>query len=258
MITTNCMLLPAISGIGLQREERLIRFIGHSDELKHLLGGALSVKRADFFLAGDPQEGRITEADVKWFDDFFEELGPQALQRLEYKRQMQLQTTYISCWHRLSATSNLVDLANEYCRGTFRCAVTTSVEQVLSSFPIPPIPLVPPMTLEFFPVRYLADESRRLRDALEGAWPHSLHPELEFKRKDFDYEQEARFVLNDPSRPGMDARRFVAIDSKTFITRVYSLDSCSNTQVETVLAGAVWRPTVELCPPDRLLDLCLS
>jgi hypothetical protein len=68
------MFRVAIGGTGLQGDERLVRFIGHPDELTALLAGGLSLRKARDF--GDTLEAAGTEADDRWISDFF---GSQAI-----------------------------------------------------------------------------------------------------------------------------------------------------------------------------------
>jgi hypothetical protein len=69
MITTKCIFSPAIGGTGLQEDERLIRFIGHPDELSALLNGGLSLTKAGYF--PDNREAAGTAADDQWITTFF-------------------------------------------------------------------------------------------------------------------------------------------------------------------------------------------
>ena len=104
------------------------------------------------------------------------------------------------------------------------------------------------MWLEFFPVRYLEDENCRLQDVLQGEFPRSGYPELEFKRNNFQHEKEARFVLHDHSatieplgahgllvvaRP---KRFYAAFDPNKFIEAIYPLNDVTSVEVNNLLA----------------------
>lgn len=265
MLPITYIFMPALGGTGLQGDERLIRFIGHPDELSSLLKGGLSLTQAITF--DDKLEAVWTDADDQWISTFFGKRADWERSRIVEKRKAMLATAYLSCWHRLSGVSDLQQLAKKYTPDDFCCAVTTSVERVLSSIIVR---AGATMWLEFFPVRYLEDENRRLQEVLQGEFPRSGYPELEFKRADkYRGEKEARFVMHDHSAtmgfPGAAALLaidrpkwlYAAIDPKEFIESIYPLNKFSGNKVDTFLADYDYRCTVTCCTPTQLQALCL-
>lgn len=265
------MLRESFGGTGLKSDERLVRFIGHPDELKALLAGGLSLTQARGFLAGakgDKQEAERTEADYRWISDFYGSIAELMRKRLNKNREAVLATAYVSCWHRLSKDSDLVRLAKEYTPNDFKCAVTTSIDRVrLSTFTQEGLT----MWLDLFKIRYLPDEDRRLQEVLEGEFPSCGYPTSEFKRANkHDHEQEARFVMHDFSAtlvyPGAQAllaverpeREYAAIDTEAFIECIYPLNEYSIEQVDILLSATLYRPVVIPCAPEKLLGLCLG
>lgn len=253
---------PAIGGTGLQEDERLIRFIGHTDELYALLRGGLSLTKARDFK--DTLEAAGTEADDQWITSFFGSQANWRRKRFEENRQTILATSYISCWHRLSADSNLLRLAEEYLQHQdFKCAIITSVKSILSSIYLPD---GTGLHLDLFPVRYLKGESLTLEQELQGEFHRCGYPALEFKRLKYSYEREARFVLHDYSAtllwPELHRKlaidgpkwKYASINPATFIENIYLFDDVSKNHSDALVSGLSYQPTVKLCTSTQLMD----
>ena len=267
---SKCIFFPSIGGTGLSENERLIRFIGHPDELKALLNGGLSLTRAGEF--PDKQEAARTAADDQWVTNFFGSPSDFKRRQIEAQRQAILASAYVSCWHRLSQDSDLPKLAEEY-TGCFSCAVTTSIRRVQSSIPAPDMTSNPDGTVNFlnlFNVRYIESESNTLEDELAGEMPRCGYPELEFKRAKHVYQNEARFVMHDwsattidfgiPRLPAIDRPKYcyAAIDPNTFIENIYPLNESSSIQAKSHLTELNYQPCITLCTAIELKDLCLT
>ena len=266
--TEKCMLREAFGGTRLQDDDRLIRFIGHPGELEALLAGGLSLTQARDFVGKDPLEAAGTEADDRCISDFYGQLADLKLKHDRKKCDAVLDTAYVSCWHRLSKDLDLERNAKERASGGFHCAVTTSIKCVHSSIPSPDGFT---MWLDLFKIRYLADESRRLQEVLEGEFSSGGYPTLEFKRAKWDYQKEARFVMHDftaslvhhpvaQSLPAVDGSkwRYAAIDPEAFIECIYPLNDFSDAQVSELLSATRYRLVVIRCAPEKLRALCLG
>ena len=111
---------------------------------------------------------------------------------------------------------------------------------------------------DVLPVRYLPGEDSRLRDARNGEAERCWWPALEFKRPEFEWEAEARFVLVDHAditgsgatntlrRTARPPRRFVAVRSDTFVEAIIPLDAESHRcRPARPLAGRSIMPPLE-------------
>lgn len=236
----------AIGGLGLSPDEHLIRFIGHPDELRGILLGSLSLSQALGF--PDRLEAARTEADRRWTEQFYGQSSGYRLAQQQTRRDAILATAFVSCWHRLTLTSDIERLAVEYLTSCFKCVVRTTVMRIRQSLPPPD---GAPYWLDVFPVTYIDDESRRLEDVLDGQYPFCAYPELQFKRKfRFGHEQEARFVMHDwsavTSFPGPGnmllrehpKRRYQRIEPAIFLAAVYVLNDCTREEAKVILADS--------------------
>lgn len=252
-----------VGGTSFGPTEKLIRFIGHFDELKALFDGGLSLTKVNCMK--DKREGTRTEADLKWSKEFYGSLAPIQLKRLREEHQRIISTAYISCWHRLTGKSDLIKLENEYVPNDFKCVIATSVGSIYNSFSAPDGKC---LYLEFLPVRYI-DENKRLSDELENDSPRSIYPSLEFKRKCFEYENEARLILHDglatltQNTPQIICSadspkwQYVGINPITFIEGIYPFNNSTFNQV-TNLVKSSFKPIVTLSNSNSLLNTCLS
>jgi hypothetical protein len=246
----------AIGGLGFSPDEHLIRFIGHPDELRSILHGRLSLTQALGF--SDRLEAARTEADRRWTEQFFGQSSGYRSAQQQTRREAMLATAYVSCWHRLTLTSDIERLADEYLTSGFKCVVRTTVMRIRQSLPPPD---GTPYYLDVFPVTYIDDESRRLEDVLDGQYPFCAYPELQFKRKaTFGHEQETRFVMHDWSAvmsfPGPGnmllrehpKRRYQRIEPAIFVAAVYALNAYTGEEAKAILDDS--GTAVRLVPTD--------
>lgn len=260
-----CIFKCQLGGLGLQGNERLIRFIGNIDEMKSLVNGAISLTQARKFT--DSLECALTTADYQWWANFYCEIAGPMQEKSSDIREAMLATAYVSCWHRLSIGSDLIRLAEEYTSKDFQCAVTTSIERVFSSMPVSDGTA---MWLDLFNVRYLDDEKIRLQDLWDRDPPRCGYPGLEFKRAKYMYEQEVRFVMHDYSAamvfPGAKsilaldrlARNYAAINQNIFIDAIYVFNDFSFDKLMKIYTGSEFQEKIILCSPSELLDLCIA
>jgi len=245
---------PAVGGTGLHLQERLLRLVGHSAELDALLEGGLSCTQVAQF--PDPLEAAAPEADRDAAVAFWGNRLP-AEHQVTGRRQREIrESTYVSCWHRVSALSSAEKLVGHYAFKKSVCwAVVTSVSRMLGSFHEP---MGLSCYLDVLPVRYLPGEDSRLRDARNGEAERCWWPALEFKRPEFEWEAEARFVLVDHAditgsgatntlrRTARPPRRFVAVRSDTFVEAIIPLDAESHRcRPARPLAGRSIMPPLE-------------
>jgi hypothetical protein len=268
MNAIKCSFPFGIVGRGVEVDESLLRIMTHPLELKALLEGGLSMTQARSF--SDQLEAKQTQGDDLWISAFY---GDQANSRREWfenRRQDELATAYVSCWHRLSASSDLTRLTNEYKSkdSNFQCAVRTSVQSLSGAF-FPPDGT--PLFMEFFAVRYLEDEATSLRDLLDDEPPRSLYPALEFKRNAlYGHEQEARFVMStfeaslvSPGSASLvravrDRWQYAAIDPRHFIEHLYPLNCETKVVVDSLLTGLDYSPGITQCAAKDLKDFAFS
>jgi len=235
-----------IWGCGVPGDARLIRCVGHQEEMHALASGYLSMRQAA--LLSDPLEGRETDADRAWLDTWYGRQNTTGHARFNERIAALKHTTFISCWHQTSYESDIPRLLSEYVPGEFKCVLQGGLSNLHAAFPSGEGAL---QLIDLVAARYLPDETRRRNDILEEGGCTSLAPaEFIFKRAArYSWEKEARFILFDqmvgsvyPGPRSLLARsypeRFYApIVPSELVIAIYALNEHTHDLVQTMNLG---------------------